>query len=48
MRLDDHSDKQWYTMTLLLCYELNILWLNVGSDMGFPNERVNMNRLDTY
>ena len=25
-----------------------ILWLNIGNDIGFPNERVNMNRLDTY
>ena len=39
---------QWYTTTLLLWYELNILWLNIGNDIGFPNEFVNINRLDTY
>ena len=24
------------------------LWLNIGNDIRFPNECVNMNRLDTY
>ena len=50
VQLCDHnkSDTQWYKTTMLLWYELNIPWLNVGNNIGFPNERVNMNRLDTY
>ena len=41
------SSTQWYTTTLLLWHELNILWLNIGNDIRFPNELVNVNRLNT-
>ena len=27
---------------LLLWYEIHILWLNIGNDMRFPNELVNI------
>ena len=28
-------------------YELDILWVNIGNVIGFPNKCVNMNKLGT-
>ena len=31
----------------LLWYELNILWLNIGNDIRFPNERIDWILINT-
>ena len=41
-----YTSTQWYTTSLLLWYGLNILWFNIGNDIGFPNKHVNVNRLE--
>ena len=42
------STQQHYYCSGYLVWYYSVVKINIGNDIGFPNEHVTMNRLDTY